>query len=276
MRAILVAAVFALPSQAIAGSGVLIKPTPDLGAMPALAVARLTGALQVRIVPEPMIDELVRWETGARDLVHDALDQLVALANDIPAPDLTILTTDPIPNLTTGESSGFGWRNDPIRHDTRWHSGTDFRAKPGTPVMAAGDGVVVIAGWQGGYGNVVYVDHGGGVTTRYAHLRKILVKKDAAITAGQPVGEVGSTGRTTGPHLHFEVRLDGRPVSPILAMSVGDLQRNQPDIARLAVFSLRPELQANAQATVDAPTGSKKADARPERAGHKRQDKPLW
>jgi murein DD-endopeptidase MepM/ murein hydrolase activator NlpD len=183
--------------------------------------------------------------------VRRALVVLVALAASPAAhagvPDLTNLTKPPIAD---NESSGFGWRDDPIRHHQRFHGGTDFRADPGTPVLAAGDGTVVFAGHLGGYGNVVYVDHGGGVVTRYAHLRKIETRRDAKISAGDRIGQVGSTGRTTGPHLHFEVRIDGRAVDPVTALLVASLERELPPVGWVASFALAPELQARAH---DAP-----------------------
>jgi len=188
-------------------------------------------------------------------------------------PDLTVLSTEPVAHT---ESSGFGWRDDPIRHTRSFHSGTDFRGDPGTPVLAAGDGIVAFCGRLGGYGNIIDIDHGGGVITRYAHLRRIETRKDAVITAGEAIGQVGSTGRTTGPHLHFEVRLDGAPVSPIAAMSVAALQRESPLAGRLAALALSPELQAAAESEVDPPRQRAKPAQRPERPGHAKRRQVLW
>ena len=190
------------------------------------------------VPPAAAADPVHELEVGIRDALHRA-EQLAAKLPS-PAPDLTILTTEPIADT---ESSGFGWRDDPIRHDERFHSGTDYRADPGTNVRAAGDGVVVFAGRMGGYGNLIAIDHGGGVVTRYAHLQKILAKKGDAIAAGTHIGEVGRTGRATGPHLHFEILLDGRPVDPVMAMAVAGLERDHPEAGRLAAFALVPELQ---------------------------------
>ena len=162
-------------------------------------------------------------------------------------PDLTDLTKPPIADT---QSSGFGWRDDPIHHNPRFHEGTDFRADPGTPVLAAGDGTVIYAGRLGGYGNVVYVDHGGGLITRYAHLRKIETRSGAIVTAGDRIGQVGSTGRATGPHLHFEVRIDGRAVDPVTALLVASLQRELPPVGWVAALALSPALQAKSH---DAP-----------------------
>ncbi|RMH40722.1 MAG: peptidase M23 [Deltaproteobacteria bacterium] len=111
-------------------------------------------------------------------------------------------------------SSTFGERVDPIEGDRRFHAGVDLAAPEGTPVVAAGAGTVVRAGPAGGYGNLVVVDHGGGVHTRYAHLSDIAVQVGDRVAAGARIGAVGATGRATGPHLHFEVRRDGRPVDP--------------------------------------------------------------
>ena len=113
-----------------------------------------------------------------------------------------------------GKSSGYGERKDPIEGDVRFHAGVDIGAKTGTPVYAAGKGKVSFAGVAGGYGNLVMVDHGNGLQTRYAHLSKIEVKVGEVLEPGVLLGEVGSTGRSTGPHLHFEVRRDGKAVSP--------------------------------------------------------------
>ncbi|GIU85298.1 MAG: hypothetical protein KatS3mg008_2073 [Acidimicrobiales bacterium] len=110
--------------------------------------------------------------------------------------------------------SGFGLRVHPIYQTLRLHRGVDFDAAHGDPVRAAGPGVVVAAGWRGGYGNAVVVDHGNGISTLYAHLSETSVKPGDLVDRGTVVGKVGSTGLSTGPHLHFEVRIYGRPVDP--------------------------------------------------------------
>ena len=102
-------------------------------------------------------------------------------------------------------SSGFGNRTDPFTHGKAFHSGIDFPAPHGTIVLSAGDGVVSFVGQRSGYGNVVEVDHGNGLITRYGHLSGFLVKKGQSVKTGTPIAKVGSTGRSTGPHLHFEV-----------------------------------------------------------------------
>ena len=239
-----------------------------------LAVARMAGTLRVPFADQ-IIDQLVRWQHDLRDRLHGLEAGLVAFADEtgIVIPDLTVLSTEPVART---ESSGFGWRDDPIRHTRSFHAGTDFRADPGTPVMAAGDGVVKYCGRLGGYGNVVDVDHGGGVITRYAHLRRIETKRAAAVTAGEVIGRVGSTGRTTGPHLHFEVRIDGAPVSPIAAMAVAQMQREIPIAGRLAALALSPELQANAESDVDPPKQHARPAQHPERPGRSKRQQVLW
>ena len=111
-------------------------------------------------------------------------------------------------------TSGFGVRSDPFLGRPAMHTGLDFRAATGDPVRATANGKVVSAGWAGGYGRMVEIDHGNGLSTRYGHLSEIGVKVGEAIKIGQVIGEVGSTGRSTGPHLHYETRIDGEAVDP--------------------------------------------------------------
>jgi murein DD-endopeptidase MepM/ murein hydrolase activator NlpD len=235
--------------------------------------ARVADLFDLQIAP--LVDRMVRWQLALRDTLHAFENRLATMVDEagIAPPNLTVLSIEPVAHT---ESSGFGWRDDPIRHRRAFHSGTDFRGDPGTPVVAAGDGVVHYCGRLGGYGNVIDIDHGGGVLTRYAHLRRILITKDAAITAGEIIGQLGSTGRTTGPHLHFEVRLEGAPVSPIAAMTVGALQRESPLLGRLAALSLSPELQSTAESEVDPPKQRAKPAQRPERTGRAKRRQVLW
>ena len=123
----------------------------------------------------------------------------------------------PIRKPMTGElewTSGFGVRPDPFLRGPAMHTGLDIRADIGDPARATAAGVVTIAGVNGGYGKMVEVDHGNGFATRYAHLSAIDVEIGQQIKTGQTVGRVGSTGRSTGPHLHYETRVDGDPVDP--------------------------------------------------------------
>jgi murein DD-endopeptidase MepM/ murein hydrolase activator NlpD len=111
-------------------------------------------------------------------------------------------------------TSGFGIRSDPFLGRPAMHTGLDFRASSGDPVRATANGKVVSSGWAGGYGRMVEIDHGNGLQTRYGHLSEIHVKVGDQIKIGQVIGAVGSTGRSTGPHLHYETRIDGEAVDP--------------------------------------------------------------
>jgi murein DD-endopeptidase MepM/ murein hydrolase activator NlpD len=137
-------------------------------------------------------------------------------------------------------SSGFGMRFHPILGYSRMHQGIDFAAPTGTPVLASAGGRVVKAGWSGGYGNVVQIDHGRGTVTRYAHLSRINVKEGQQVAQGHRIGAVGSTGMSTGPHLHYEVWMNGKPVNPRQAqfqsepgVDPGELPRFRSEMARL-------------------------------------------
>lgn len=235
-------------------------------------IAHVFDDVKVELVPSGIGARLVRWQMAVRDFVHETATVLAAHAPAIP--DVSILTTEPVANT---ESSGFGWRDDPIRHRAKFHSGTDFRGKHGTPVVAAGPGVVVFAGRRGGYGNLIEIDHGGGVLTRYAHLRRMEAKVEDVVIAGEQIGQVGSTGRTTGPHLHFEVRLADSPVDPVTAMTVAELVRKEPAMGRIAAFALVPEVQSELASKVDPPKQRRpaKKESRPDRPGRVRVAKPL-
>lgn len=111
-------------------------------------------------------------------------------------------------------TSGFGVRSDPFLGRPAMHTGLDFRAATGDPVRATANGKVVSSGWAGGYGRMIEIDHGNGLATRYGHLSEIHVKVGDQIKIGQVIGAVGSTGRSTGPHLHYETRIDGEAVDP--------------------------------------------------------------
>ncbi|AEG91929.1 M23 family metallopeptidase [Ramlibacter tataouinensis] len=118
-------------------------------------------------------------------------------------------------------SSAFGWRIDPFTGRSALHTGIDFQADTGTPILAASGGVVVTQEHHPAYGNMVEVDHGNGLVTRYAHASKLDVKKGDLVKRGQKIAEVGNTGRSTGPHLHFEVLVQGVPQDPKKFLAAG-------------------------------------------------------
>jgi murein DD-endopeptidase MepM/ murein hydrolase activator NlpD len=133
--------------------------------------------------------------------VQKSLTQSWDVSNSIP-------TASPLP-LMPQASSGLGYRIDPITQQTAWHEGTDFPAAYGTPILATAEGVVIRAAWDQEYGYVVDVQHKNAVVTRYAHAQEILVKQGDFVKQSQAIAKVGSTGRSTGPHLHYEVLRDG-------------------------------------------------------------------
>ena len=112
-------------------------------------------------------------------------------------------------------TSGFGMRFHPILKRSRMHNGIDFGARHGTPIQAAADGVVIASTYGNGFGNMIILDHGGGISTLYGHCSRLAVAAGQRVKRGQVIGYVGSTGLATGPHLHFEVRVNGRPVNPM-------------------------------------------------------------
>jgi murein DD-endopeptidase MepM/ murein hydrolase activator NlpD len=132
--------------------------------------------------------------------------------------------TVPLRKPVDGEietSSGFGVRIDPFVGRPAMHTGIDFRGDTGEAIRVTAAGTVVSAGWSGGYGRMVEVDHGNGLATRYGHLSEIDVKVGQPLKAGQSVGRLGSTGRSTGPHLHYETRIDGEAVDPHKFLQAG-------------------------------------------------------
>ena len=139
------------------------------------------------------------------------LSRQSAASGSVPMGDGTLIW--PTPSCTTN-SSAYGWRIHPIYGTRKFHAGEDIPASMGADILAAATGKVVTAGWVSGYGNYTVIDHGGGLMTAYGHQSSILVSVGQTVTQGQLIGKVGSTGNSTGPHLHFEVYVNGATVDP--------------------------------------------------------------
>ena len=151
--------------------------------------------------------QLVRWSSNGRSEWIDAanLSHPAEVESGLAMPAQGPIT------------SYFGYRYHPILHFTRFHAGVDIGAPWGSPIVAAGDGRVVGAGWGGGYGREVEIAHGGGLVSLYGHMSQIVAQPGALVRRGELIGYVGSSGLSTGPHLHFEVRQGGTPVNPLAA-----------------------------------------------------------
>jgi murein DD-endopeptidase MepM/ murein hydrolase activator NlpD len=192
----------------------------------AAAAQERDQATQLRSEADAQRDQVARAESreqsvldGIRARKADFEAQYNALQAQIAA---SLSTGNPTPGnhrfiwpVNGPITSPFGYRNDPVLGGNRLHSGVDIGASMGTPIKAAGDGVVVMAGWNGGYGNWTLIDHGNGLATGYGHQSSIAVHVGERVSQGQIIGNVGSTGASTGPHLHWEVRVNGTPVDPM-------------------------------------------------------------
>ncbi len=167
--------------------------------------------------------ELVIHTTQKMDLLQKQLyiqsrsfDDVVEMSKNHEEMLRCIPAIQPISNKDLRQTaSGFGMRIDPIYGTPKFHSGMDFAAHPGTEIYATGDGTIVKMGWQTGYGNTIVIDHGFGYQTMYAHLQDFRTKLGKKVVRGEVIGGVGSTGKSTGPHLHYEVHYRGEVVNPV-------------------------------------------------------------
>lgn len=177
-------------------------------------------------------DQLTRSLTPGGDLPGSRPSQLGA-----PSPLAHRPTTDPTANAREALAlpvagrltSSYGPRRDPFTGATETHTGLDVGAPEGTPIRAPAPGLVLSAGPRGGYGNAVEIDHGNGLVTLYGHAAELLVSTGDSVVPGQEIATVGSSGRSTGPHLHFEVRVGGRPVDPQVALKKYGLRAEGSD-----------------------------------------------
>ncbi|MCC0043052.1 MAG: peptidoglycan DD-metalloendopeptidase family protein [Brucellaceae bacterium] len=164
--------------------------------------------------PLVAVDDKLAFDTRVQ-----ALDEALTRLEELKKKATLLPIYSPAPGYSI--SSTFGVRRDPILKTPAMHSGLDFRVPSGRKVRSAGQGTVVAAGWNGGYGRMVEIDHGDGLTTRYAHMSKILVKEGDVVERGAVVGKVGSSGRSTGAHLHYEIRRNGTAINPLRFIKAG-------------------------------------------------------
>jgi len=176
----------------------------------------LGGPTDTRAISEISSSELLRGMTDLSDLINDRRHKLKQLEQIIIERGLG---EHAIPSgwpVRSGYiSSGFGYRMHPILKRDHLHTGVDFAGKRGTPIVATADGVVIFSGSELGYGRIVKIRHMNGLVTCYAHNQKNLVKKGDLVKKGQVIAKLGSSGRSTGPHVHFEVRRHGKAINPM-------------------------------------------------------------
>jgi murein DD-endopeptidase MepM/ murein hydrolase activator NlpD len=169
----------------------------------------------------PSLEELQRQVSGLDEAADWQTDLFTFSESRLLQARLDAMRVPSAPPVDGPVGSGFGFRADPITGRAALHSGLDFPAEPGTAIKASAGGVVLFADWHPEYGQMLELDHGNGLVTRYAHCHKLLVKPGQLIKRGQLVAEVGSSGRSTGPHLHFEVLVDGAPQDPARFLAGG-------------------------------------------------------
>jgi murein DD-endopeptidase MepM/ murein hydrolase activator NlpD len=168
--------------------------------------------VNARPMTEPDLQAAILELTQAVDARDDSLSSIEAKILQQSVLKDMLPNSNPI--SAAYNSSSYGWRIDPFNGNKAFHEGLDFTANTGTPIRAAADGIVSSTEQGGAYGKLVKIEHGAGLETRYAHTSRILVKVGERVTKGQVVAEVGSTGRSTGPHLHYEIRLNGAALDP--------------------------------------------------------------
>lgn len=176
------------------------------GGSPVDEVGEISETSDTGLGDIPALESRAREMAGTLKVVEARLQQRARLISATPA-------ITPVKGILT---SGFGYRNDPVTHGRGVHQGVDIAAAPGQPVRASADGLVLRSGTMGGLGSAIYLAHGYGLTTRYGHLSKIEVRPGQRVKRGDIIGRVGNTGRSTGYHLHYEVRQDGDPVNPLV------------------------------------------------------------
>ena len=199
------------------------------------------------------VDELQATLADLDRLTAQRTDLLTVLESrlfDQKMRDMMVPTQKPLADGNLG--SNFGWRIDPITGRSALHTGLDFQADKGTPILAAAGGIVVVQEYHSAYGNMVEIDHGNDLVTRYAHASSVFVKKGDLVRRGQKIAAVGSTGRSTGAHLHFEVLVSGVPQDPQKFLAAGDSLVAQQQASAVAPA---PARAGTASRSVKAKTG---------------------
>jgi murein DD-endopeptidase MepM/ murein hydrolase activator NlpD len=190
-------------------------------------------------VPKPSLEELQSLVAGLDEATDVNLDLFTYVESRLQESRLTALMVPSAPPVNGPVGSGFGFRQDPINGRAALHTGLDFPAEVGTPILAAAGGIVVTREWHPEYGHVLEIDHGNGLVTRYAHCSSIDVTVGALVKRGQKVALVGTSGRSTGAHLHFEVLVGGVPQDPARFLAAGPAAQIQVDAAGLVTKGRR-------------------------------------
>lgn len=203
----------------------LVQPFDDRPAAPAAAAATTAAPATGGVFERAPAGE-VKADPQFRSLFLSwkKLDQVAGQQSAAMGPAsigvVSIPSVKPVAAMSF--TSNFGFRSDPFRGGRAMHAGVDIPGPVGTPIYATADGIVGRAQRLGGYGNYIEIEHGSGIQTRYGHLSRIMVASGTRVVKGQEIGKMGSTGRSTGSHLHYEVRLDGRAVNPMPFLQSSD------------------------------------------------------
>ena len=167
---------------------------------------------------EELVERLARVELHAERTLQSLRLKEIALGHAVETAEYWRARRGAVPSMWPLQgvlTSGFGWRRSPFTRRWKFHAGIDLSAPQGTPIAAPAPGVVRTARYSTGYGRTVEIDHGFGIMTRFAHNARVFVKEGDVVKPGQVISTVGMTGQTTGPHLHYEVHVDGQPVDPL-------------------------------------------------------------
>ena len=194
-------------------AAILLGAVFSIAAVPAHAnTSAASAAVDVSDAVEEVQSPLGNGDAQFRQLFASWQTIEIEREPAVALPTVAVPSRMPMDNATL--TSGYGMRTHPVLRKRANHNGIDLAAPTGTPIYATADGVIERANYFGSYGNYIQIGHGNEIETRYAHLSRIIVSDGQQVRKGDLIGFVGSTGRSTGPHLHYEVRIDGRPVDP--------------------------------------------------------------